>query len=203
MLTKDENLQLEYKTLLDQFKAARDEINGLLNSSRQIVNIVLSVLSIFIGISIYAQTKLPVAFLFLSLFLCMITWIQIRYILLVRRLSSYIENTIAARIREIHKELSGNYTAEINPLGWESNPKGQMKTLWKLLLIPVLGSGFGVPFLSAIISVWIFCSLSPEKTSFEILFIGADVAALVYTLTLGVLIEFFNLGIEKNIKPNQ
>jgi hypothetical protein len=200
MLKKDEILQLEYRALLDQFKASRDEINGLLSSSRQTVNLVLSVLSIFIGISVYAQTKLPIAFLFLSLFLCMITWIQVRYIILVRRLSSFIENKIASRIREIHSELYEDNLTLINPLSWELNSKSQMSTMGKIFLLPALSSGYGIPILAAIISITIFFNLTPEISGIEIFIVIIDIIVLVYTITLGILIEFFNLGIEKNIK---
>lgn len=195
MITKDEILQLEYKTLMEQYKASRDEMNGLLSSSRQIITLVFTVISVFTGIAIYFKTNTPLAFLFLSLFICMVTWVQLRYILLIRRLSAYISNVISPRIQVIFKELSGNDNLLIGDLlSWEKNWQSPGKNIWKMFLFPVLGSGFGIPLLVSLLIIIFYFKFIPDMATIDWTLIILNIIAIIYSSVLGFLIEYNKFG---------
>jgi len=194
-MSKEEQLKLEHSTLMEQYKSARDEINSLLNASRQIVNLTLTVISLFLGISIFVEAKLPLAFLILPFFLYGLAWVQMRHILFVRRLSAYIAKAITPRIREILREISPQDPIDTEHiLSWEGTWQSPGRRKGGILLLPVLGASYGLPLFTAVLSLIAYLfSVSAIPITGWIL-IGANLAAFSYSLILGFLVELRRFG---------
>jgi hypothetical protein len=194
-MSREEQLKLEHATLMEQYKAARDEIESLLDASRQVVNLTLTAVSLILGASVFIETKLPIAFLILPLFIYGLVWMQLRHILLMRRASAYIAKAIAPRVRRILKEMSPEKTIETEHiLNWEEGWQSPGHRKGGVLLLPVLGANYGLPLLAAALFLvaYIF-SVSAVHIAGWIL-IGINLVALIYSITLGFLVEFQRYG---------
>lgn len=196
-MKKEEQLKLEYSILVEQYKAARDEINALLDASRQVVNLTLTAISLFLGVLAFVEAKLPVIFLVLPFFLYGLDWVQLRHILLMRRLSAYIAEALAPRIRGIIREISPKDRLDTSHiLSWEEKWKSPGRNSRGLFLIPVLGASYGLPLFAAILSVSAYFFLTPTISYVEWILIAINVVAFFYSLVLGFLVEFLRFGQE-------
>lgn len=196
-MSKERQIEMEYSTLMAQYRAARDEIDGLLGASRQIVNLAFTVISLFLGVLTFTEARLPVIYLILPFFLYAVVWVQLRHILLMRRASAYISESIAPRVREIINQSYAQKKFQTNHiLNWENEWKspGQGKDI--IFLLPVLGAGYGVPLFAAVLSLIGYVYISPVSTiSYgEWILIIVNLIALFYSITLGFLIEFRHFG---------
>ncbi|MBN1427243.1 MAG: hypothetical protein JXB07_02585 [Anaerolineae bacterium] len=194
-MSKEEHIQLEYTTLMEQYKAARDEINGLLEASRQMVGLTFTVISLFLGVSAFVETKMPIAYLILPFFLYGLTWVQLRHILLMRRASEYIATTVAPRVRDLLKALSPNSSLDTSHiLDWEERWQSPGMRKGGLWLLPVLGAGYGLPLFAAVLSLGAYFLLVPIVPFLDWVLIVANLVGLVYSVILGFLIEFRRFG---------
>ncbi len=194
-MSREEQLKMEHSTLMEQYKAARDEIESLLDASRQVVNLTLTVISLILGASVFVEAKLPIAFLILPLFLYGLVWMQLRHILLMRRASAYITEAIAPRVRNILKEMFPEKTAEPEHiLNWEEGWQSPGRRKGGVWLLPVLGASYGLPLFAAILFLvaYIF-SVSVIPIAGWVL-IGINLLSLIYSIVLGFLVEFRRLG---------
>ena len=194
-MSKEDQIQLEYATLMEQYKSARDEINALLESSRQVITLTFTVISLFVGISAFVETKLTIAYLVLPFFLYGLAWVQLRHILLARKAATYISEAVAPRVREILISLSPKDppdTEHILDWGerWQS-PGQRKRGFW---LLPVLGAGYGMPLFAAVLSVCVYFFLTPAIALLDWILIAANLGGLVYSVILGFLVEFRQFG---------
>jgi hypothetical protein len=194
-MKKEDYLTLELSTLLEQYKSARKEIDSLLDASRQVVNLTFTVISLFIGISAFSNLKIPIVYLVFPLFLYAVAWVQLRHILLMRRLSAYIAESIAPKVRGIMRELSPQKNFDANHLlNWEEGWKSPGSHKGGFLLLPILGAGYGIPLFAAIVSLLIYLNLTPNIFFIDAILIVANITSLVYSAILGFLIEFRRFG---------
>jgi hypothetical protein len=192
-MSNDEQIKLEYATLMAQYNAARDEINGLLDASRQMVNLTVTAISVFLGVLTFVEAEWPLVFLILPFFLYGLVWVQLRHILLMRRLSRYIATVIAPRVREIVAAL-GPATDTSHLLSWEASwqsPGAQPGGVW---LLPVLGTGYGLPLLAAVTALVAYPVIVDSIPVEGWLLMMANVIALAYSLALGYMVEFRRFG---------
>lgn len=200
-MSKIEQLKLEHTTLLAEYNSARDEINALLDSSRQVLSLTLTGISLFVGVLSFTETIAPIVFLILPFVLYGLTWVQLRYILLIRRSSTYIAQIIAPRVREILAEISPQNEISIGQvLGWGEKWQSPGQRSGGLWLLPVLGSSFGMPIFAGILSVVGFLISVSTISVVEWVLIVLNVFAIGYSLTLGFLVEFRSLG-ESDVRP--
>ncbi|MBN1310939.1 MAG: hypothetical protein JXB30_05910 [Anaerolineae bacterium] len=190
-MDNEEQLKLEYATLMEQYKAAREEINALLDSSRQMVGLTFTVISLFIGVSAFVEAQMPIAYLILPFFLYGLTWVQLRHILLMRRASVYIAKTVAPRVREILQALSPGSSLDAGHiLDWEERWQSPGERRGGLWLLPVLGAGYGLPLFAALLSLGAYFLLTPAVSPLGWVLIAANLVGLIYSFILGFLIEF-------------
>jgi len=196
-MTKEKQLDLEYSTLMAQYKSARDEINSLLESSRQVVNLTFTAISLFIGASAFFGAKFQEAYLILPFFLYGLTWVQLRHILLMRRASGYIAKLIAPRIRVILQDIFPKSHLETSHiLNWEEGWQSPGQRKHGFFLLPVLGAGFGLPLFAAILSLGVYLLGASPIYPRDWALIIANLAGLSYSIVLGFLIEFKRFGQE-------
>lgn len=199
-MSKEEQLTLEHATLLEQYKAARDEINALLDASRQVVNLTFTVISLFLGVSVFIDARLPIAYLIMPLFLYGITWMQLRHILLMRRASAYISRDITPRVRQILSDLSPENRLDTSHiLNWEEVWRSPGQRKWGLLLLPVLGAGYGLPLFAAVLSLLVYVFLVSPIPLLGWFLVLVNIIGLSYSIVLGFLIEFRRFG--QDISP--
>lgn len=188
---REEQLKLEHATLMAQYRATRHEIEALLNASRQVVNLTLTVISLVLIALTFFEAKLPIAFLIVPFFLYGLAWTQLRHILLMRRASAHIADTIAPRVRRILEDVSPDKTTAMDHImtweeGWQS-PGRRRRGVW---LLPVLGANYGLPLLAAVLSVAAYGFSVPRVRLIDWLLIGVNGTALIYSLALGWSVEF-------------
>ncbi|MBN1123027.1 MAG: hypothetical protein JXJ17_18265 [Anaerolineae bacterium] len=190
-MTHEERLQLEHATLMAEYESARTEIEGLLESSRQTNNLLLTVISLFVGGLVFFNTQLPLAFLILPLFLYGLTWTQVRQVLITRQVSAHIAQVIAPRVREILSQLDMAHPVDDKiVMAYEGKAASPARSKGGLLLIPALGAGYGLPLLAAIISVGAYLLIARPIGVIGWVLIAVNAAALVYSAALGFMIEF-------------
>jgi hypothetical protein len=198
-VSREDQIKLEYDTLLEQYRVARAEIYGYLESSRQIVGLTLTAISLFLAVLAFVKAELPVIFLVLPLFLHGLAWIQLRYLLLTRRLQGYIARTLAPRLRVLLAEIAPDHRLDPGAiLAWDVNlhnlpiaPRGPVQFV---LLLPVLGASYGLPLAAACMSLAAYFASGPDYLPGEWLLLALNVAALTYSLLLGYWVEFRRLG---------
>ncbi|MCA9905679.1 MAG: hypothetical protein KC547_17610 [Anaerolineae bacterium] len=194
---KDEQLRLEHSTLIEQYKSTRAEITSLLDASRQTLNLSLTAISIFLSVSIFAESRLPIAFLILPFFLYGLALVQLRHILLIRRASAYISEVIAPRLRELLQEASPADPIRVEHiLNWEETWQSPMPRQLGLLSLPILGSNYGLPLLAALLSLAAYLFSVPEISMLGWILIAINFVALLYTVVIGFLVEFKRFGQE-------
>jgi hypothetical protein len=194
-MSREEQLKLEHSTLMEQYKSARDEIESLLDASRQVVNLTLTVISLILGASVFIETKLPIAFLILPLFLYGLVWIQLRHILLMRRASAYIAEAIAPRVRSIMKEIFPEKAIETEHiLDWEEKWQSPGRRKGGVLLLPVLGANYGLPLFAAVLFLVVYIFSVSVVSVAGWMLIGINLLALIYSIVLGFLVEFRRFG---------
>jgi hypothetical protein len=190
-MTHEERLQLEHATLMAEYESARTEIEGLLESSRQTNNLMLTVISLFVGGLVFFNTQLPIAFLILPLFLYGLTWTQVRQVLITRQVSTHIDTVIAPRVREILAQLDMAHPVDAGVvMAYEGKATSPARSKGGWLLIPALGAGYGLPLLAAILSTGAYLLVARHIGVIGWVLIGINAAALIYSAALGLAIEF-------------
>jgi len=194
-MSHEEQLKLEHATLMAQYRSARDEIDSLLDASRQVVSLTLTVISLVLGVSLFVEAKLPIIFLVVPVFLYGLAWTQLRHILLMRRTSAYVAEVLAPRVRSLLQEISPDGPVDLDHiLSWEEGWQSPGRRGGRLLLLPVLGSSYGLPLLAAVLSVGAYYFLVPAVPLEGWVLMGINGLALIYSLYLGWLVEFGGFG---------
>jgi hypothetical protein len=190
-LTMEEQLKLEHSTLMEQYKAIRYEINSILSVSRQTVNLTLTVIALFLGVSLFVEAKLPMVFLIAPFFLYGLTLTQLRHILIMRECSEYITVRIAPRVRAILMRLSPEGSSEFDYiLDWEQTWRTPARDKGGTWLLPALGAGYALPLFAAVLSLIVYVSTVSQVSTIGWLLIAANLLALLYCLGLGFWLEF-------------
>ncbi len=190
-MTHEERLQLEHATLMAEYESARTEIEGLLESSRQTNNLMLTVISLFVGGLVFFNTQLPIAFLILPLFLYGLTWTQVRQVLITRQISAHIDTVIAPRVREILGQIDMAHPVDDQiVMSWEGRAASPARSKGGWLLIPALGAGYGLPLLAAMLSAGAYLLIAHPVGVIGWALIGINAVALIYSAALGLVIEF-------------
>ena len=204
-MSREEQLKLEHTTLMEQYKSTRNEIESLLVASRQVANMTLMILSLILGASVFIEAKLPIALLILPFFLYGMVWIQLRYILLMRRASAYIAEAIAPRVRGILKEIFPEKAIETEHiLNWEERWQSPGRRKSGVLLLPVLGANYGLPLFAALLFLVVYIFSVSVISSTGWILIGINMLAQIYSIVLGFLVEFRRLGQEyQYAKPKE
>lgn len=190
-MSREQQRQLEHATLMAQYRSARDEIESLLDASRQVVRLTLVVVSLVFGTSVFVEAQVPLLFLVVPLFLYGLVWTQLRHILLMRRASAYVAEVLAPRVRSLLEEMGPDEPVAMDHiLSWEEGWQSPGRRKGGLLLLPVLGASYGLPLLAAVMSVAAYrLSVSTVTLQGRIL-MGLNALALIYSLFLGGLVEF-------------
>lgn len=196
-MSKERGLELEHATLLEHYNATREEINGLLDASRQVVAMTFTLISLFVGVLVFVEEEYARVLLILPLFLNGLAWVQLRYNLLMLSASAHIANVIAPRVRAILHALSDDPQAEFDHiLNWEKSTRSHGHRKFGWLLLPVLGSGYGFPLFAAVLSLIAYVAIVSEIKTGDWLLLAINLAALVYSVVLGYWVEFRRLGLD-------
>jgi hypothetical protein len=200
-INRELQLQLEYATLMEQYKAGRAEIDALLDASRQVVNLSLVLITLLLSLLAFfessIESSMPFAFLILPFFLYGLVWMQLRHILLMRRASGYISQSIAPRVRQIIQEISpAGPIDQRGILNWEEEWKSPGKRRGKFFLLPVMGANYGLPLFAAVLFAGMYYFYFSQMTWLSWVLIGLNALALLYSLYLGYVIEFKRFGQE-------
>ena len=196
-MATDEQLRLEHATLIEQYRATRAEIDGLLEASRQILSFCVTVISAFLGLSYVTQnTDFAKAFLVFPLVLYGIVLVQLRYLLLMRQASAYISKVIAPRMRTILQTTGDSKAGFSYILNWEETRRTLAQQRGGWLLLPVLGSSYGLPLLAAVLFVAAYLHMVgiPNVDDVDKVLLLCNGIALLYCVVLGIRIEFTKLG---------
>ena len=194
---REEQLKFEHATLMAQYRSTRNEIEALLDASRQVVRLTLTVISLVLVALTFFEAKLPIAFLIVPFFLYGLAWTQLRHILLMRRASAHIAETISPQVRRILEGMSPeNTTGMGHLLNWEEEWQSPGRRQGGLWLLPVLGANYGLPLLAAVLSVVAYGFSVPDVRLAGWVLIGVNALALIYSLVLGWAVEFrrFEVG---------
>ena len=146
------------------------------------------------GVAAFVDIKFPIVYLILPFFLYAVAWVQLRYILLMRRTSAYITVTIAPRVREIIQELSKKTIDLTHILNWEEgwkSPGSRQNGIW---LLPILGAGYGLPLFAALLLISVYFFSVPKISGGAWILITINFLAITYSVILGFIIEFKRFG---------
>jgi hypothetical protein len=190
-MNREEQLRLEHATLMAQYRAARDEIDGLLASSRQVVALTLTLMSLILAGAAFIEAKMPIMFLVAPLFLNGLAWTQLRHLLLMRQASAYIADRIAPRVRVLLEEMVDGESGGMEYiLDWEEGWRGPGERRRRILLLPVVGATYGLPLFAALVFLLAYGLSVSQVTILEGMLIGVNVLVLLYSGAMGWLVEF-------------
>jgi hypothetical protein len=160
VLDRKESLKIEYGILIEEYKTLKSEILQLLHEARQITNLALTAIGVFIAgtaaviqmqIAINPKVLLLVPFLFYFL-----TCIQLRYIFQALDMGKYLSSTTIPHIQSILHNFSLGRRQEIDKiLSWEM-PRRSPLRIRGLLFFPIAGASYGMPFLFSIILIGLY-----------------------------------------------
>lgn len=178
--------------LLHEYNALKSEIASTLETSRQMLNLTFTLFGLFIAgfpfiTDLVIQLNIRQIILVSPILFYLIAWSQIRYIMLVLDMGTYLrEHTVAKLNRYLGNDLA---------LSWEDKGRSQLKRAkWSAaLVIPIAGSHFAVPILAAIaplLGYFVFMSnngLTLNVLDYVLIFL--NIVAFVYSVFWGFYVE--------------
>ena len=190
-------IELEYNTLMEEYKALRDEIISTLEAARQVTNYTLVLASLVTAalpsISEYiGRTKSGTIILIMPVIFYFLAWSALRYTILTNSLGSYIRDKIAPRVR-ICISISAN-TDKIDRtlFTWEDKGKNTLDK-YGLFYLPIAGSHFALPLFGALALLTSYTVFVLEQQIvlpwYDILMGVANVLALIYSAFWGIKVE--------------
>ncbi|MCI0561664.1 MAG: hypothetical protein MN733_24510 [Nitrososphaera sp.] len=189
-MDKDELLKLEHATLLEEFRAARENMLFDVGLSRQIINITLTAAGILVvGAPYIIQSDLPTLFLIAPLVFYPLAWSQIRYLHISNVISQYLLTVLIPRIQRVLKELSPDKDRDFDSImSWEAY-LGAAERRYGLILLPIAGGNYGINLLAVMFSICGYFVVVYEKsqpiTTLDLILIIINVILLLYSIGLG------------------
>jgi len=199
MTKKDEQLQTELSTLLEEYRTLKTEIVSNLASGREIATLTLTTIGILVAAAPFIiNLQVIIIFLIVPLLFYILAWSQLRYTYLVLDMGAYLRSVIVPKIHWLIKEVQVDKERDISYLmSWEFPGKGPSRLrqtkLLKILFLPIAGANYGIPLLAAVLSVSTFLILTFQTSRIvsivEILLIVVNIIALIYSAFWGYLAE--------------
>jgi hypothetical protein len=184
--TRKEQINMEYNTIIEEYKALRSEILSVLDSSRQMVNVTVTAIGILIAGSPWIiDKKLPSLFLIASLFLFYLSWSQIRYLYFSDRINEYLKSYLIPQIRRLLAELAPDCKNDFESVMiWEEQWRLRYK---KPIMIPTAFALYGFPIFASIILFFAYFNyISDISSSFDYLMIILNIVSFMYSIALGI-----------------
>jgi len=139
--------QIEVEVLLTEYKACREEMLKQLESAFVTTNITLAGIGVVFSIASFViDANLTVIFAFFAIVFHVVTWIQLRFVLNVYKISNFLAQEIGPRIRNLFQKRSKKEYDYL--LSWELYARkspGDNK-LWRF---PIEAARYGLPLLVA------------------------------------------------------
>jgi len=197
-MNQDKSIQMQFDSLLEEYRTLKLEIVSNLEASRNISNLTLTAIGALIALTPFIINN-DAIFLFLiaPIFFYGLAWSQLRYIYLVLDMGAYLRNTV---IPGIHRVLSSSrknrHIDEI--MSWElpgKNPTSLRKNkLLRILFLPIAGANYGIPILASAFSALAFVFLSKLNSqafsTLHIAMLTINIIALIYSAFWGFQAEF-------------
>jgi hypothetical protein len=192
-MEENKQAEIEYLTMIEEYKVLKNEMISNLASSHQIANLAFVGIGVLISVTPFIiQSNLPVIFLIAPLFFYALTWAQLRYTFLVLDMGDYLRRNLRPEIQRILNEIPPSKKHDFeNILSWELQGKNptrlrQSKRL-KFLFLPVAGANFSIPLLASLLSVTAFLVITSSLThsTLEVVLIAINSLALVYSAYWG------------------
>ncbi len=194
-MTKEEQVKAEHSTLLEEYSAMRAEIISTSDSARQVLNLTLTAIAIFIAaIPSIIQSKLIILFLIIPLFFYALAWTQLRYVYLVLSVGQYLREVLIPSIRRNLIEHSPNVDHDFKEvMSWEFIGGGLMRRsrsrLRSLFFLPIAGANFSVPFLGILLSIGAYVAFIVQTqstlSSIETVLLAINAVAFLYSVFWG------------------
>lgn len=187
VIDRQDALKSEYDILVEEYKAMKSEISELLREARQITNLALTAIGVFIaGIAAVVQWQIrltPELLLVLPFLFYFLTCIQLRYVFQALDIGKYLSGTTIPHVQNLLCNLLPDRKQEIETvLSWEMPKRGPIPTRG-VLFFPIASASYGMPFLFSIILIGIYKFLNPGlqlNLSPDNILLGLNAVAILY-----------------------
>lgn len=199
-MDKEEYIQLELNTLIEEFKSIREEMSSDINHARQVVNITITASGILVASVPYIiQQGLIIIYLIAPFLFYPLAWSQIRYLNNNYANREYLEDCLIPTVRRIFRELNpskGNNNFNYILGGDEFFLEVEKKN--RLVLLPVSMGNYGINVLSILFAgfAYFYWRGNSQISTLEILLIIANVILFLFTVYAGFWARIFSTTIK-------
>ncbi len=192
-----ERVKLEYNTLMEEYKALKEEMNAAFDAGRQIVNYTFILTTALVGAlaiipELITQTNDATVLLVIPAIFYLLAWSTLHYKAWAMKLSNYIGKIIAPEIEKCLNKLPSIDPKVSDVLNWEREERGKMMKDYGVQYFPLAGAHFGSPLLGAVFSIATYFYVTrfsiphiPNST-FEIPLLIINLICLLYSIRWGL-----------------
>jgi len=190
-MKQEELIKLEHNTLLEEYRAIRQDILFNVGTYRQAVTLTLSAAGILVASAPYIiQSNLPIIFLIAPLIFYVLAWIQMRYLIVYYNLSEYLDNILVPRIRRILARSKSKRSGDFDSImSWETY-FGRIDRRYMLLFLPTVAGSYSINLLACVLSLGAYFAHIIQTSQpiqwIDVIAIVTNLLLLAYTVFLGL-----------------
>ena len=126
-----EVIETELNVICEEYKTLREEILTNIDASRQVLNLTLSGIGLFLAISPqFIESQLQGLFLVVPFVFYAMAWAQLRYVFLAQDISDYLREIVEPKIRKNLVEIASTADRDFSAvMGWSNEVEACYSTV--------------------------------------------------------------------------